>query len=160
METLKTVISDRLASLSSSDKVSSPIIGDIRSVYIDCDQEDLDSSDIDLLYNWLTKQFRVVLPDFAAGGLSQSEVMMAQCEGVLIYHGRASGLWLRRRLLSLKKTRYRRNKPLLAKAIYIAKPTTPEKQIFLEPDMLLIDGLERFDAQLLLPFLENLQEEV
>ena len=156
IEALKTVIQDRLTQPEPLPDPDSAANGS-RKVYLDCDRRDLETADIEPLYDWLEQRFQVVLPDYEASSLSQSEALLKQCEAVLIYHGQASGLWLKRRLLALKKTLYARPKPLLAKAVYVAGPATPTKQGFSDPDMPVIDGLREFNPGLLEPILAPLK---
>ena len=156
LEALKTTIYDRIAQISYIP--NAPIQNSLRKIYLDCDQRDLDTDDIEPLYDWLEERFHVVLPDYSTSSLSQSEASLRQCEAVLIYYGQASGLWLKRRLLALRKTIYDRPKPLLAKAVYLARPDTPVKQTFSDSDVIVIDGLKQFNPGLLKPFLSELEE--
>lgn len=123
------------------------------TVYLDCDERDLETAAIEPLYDWLEQNFHVILPDYQDSSLTQSEALIKQCEAVLIYYGEASGLWLKRRLLALKKTLYGRPKPLLAKAIYAVNPN---KQRFSDPDVPVIEGFNGFRPDLLNVFLEQL----
>ena len=159
LEVLKTVIQERLTQLAS---LPEPELTDgegMHRVYLDCDQRDLDTEDIEPLYDWLEQRFQVILPDYESSSLRQSEARLKQCEAVLIYYGQASGLWLKRRLLALKKTLYERPRPLLTKAIYVAGPVTPTKQGFSDPEVPVIDGLQAFNPSLLEPFLAPLTGE-
>lgn len=152
LESLKDIIHERLTQpppLLEPDLLADGTV----QVYLDCDARDLETPDIEPLYDWLEQNFRVVLPDFEANGVTRSETLLQQCEAVLIYCGRASGLWLKRRLLALKKTRYGRPKPLLAKAVYLADPT---KQHLSDPDVPLIQGFGGFEPTLLEDFMAAL----
>ncbi len=151
LETLKDVIRDRLA------KPPAPVFdlpqdGTVQ-IYLDCDERDLETAEIEPLYNWLEQNFHVVLPDYDDSSLTQSEALIKQCEAVLIYYGEASGLWLKRRLLALKKTLYGRPKPLRAKAIYAANAA---KQRFADPEVPVIEGFRGFQPNLLDVFLKQL----
>ncbi len=95
----------------------------------------------------------MVLPTENDSGLTGSEALIQQCEAVLIYYGEASSLWLKRRLLALKKTLYARPKPLRAKAIYAANR---DRQIFSDPEVPVIQGFGGFQPDLLNVFLEQL----
>ena len=148
LEALKTVIQDRLTQPEPKPEIDLESNG-LRKVYLDCDQRDLETAEIEPLYDWLEQRFQVVLPDYDASSLSQSEAVLKQCEAVLIYYGQASGLWLKRRLLALKKARYDRPKPLLAKAVYMAAPATPTKRGFSDPELSVINGLQAFNPGLL-----------
>ncbi|TVP63123.1 MAG: hypothetical protein EA342_18420 [Leptolyngbya sp. LCM1.Bin17] len=151
LESLKDIIHDRLTQplLSIPDI---PEDGTVK-VYLDCDERDLEAPEIEPVYEWLTQNFRVVLPDHDKNSLTHSEDLLRQCEAVLIFYGQASELWLKRRLLALKKTLYDRPKPLRAKAIYLADSS---KQLLTDPDVLIIQGFRGFHPDLLTTFLEQL----
>lgn len=151
LEDLKTIIQDRLVQSAS---IAEP--GEGRKVYLDCDQRDLDAAEIEPLYEWLEQNVEVVLPDHANTNLSQSEALIKQCQGVLIYYGQANGLWLTRRLNALRKSLYDRPQPLITKAVYVAGPKRPNKQSLSAADVPVIDGLQAFDPGLLEPFLAPL----
>ncbi len=151
LESLKDIIHDRLIH-PPTPTLDLPHDGTVQ-VYLDCDERDLETAAIEPLYDWLEQNFRVVLPDYEDSSLTHSEALIKQCEAVLIYYGEASGLWLKRRLLALKKTLYGRPKPLRAKAIYAANPA---KQHFSDTDVPIIKGFGEFQPDLLNVFLEQL----
>jgi len=151
LESLKDIIRDRLIR-PPAPALDLPLDG-IVQVYLDCDERDLEASAIEPLYNWLETNFHVVLPDYEDSSLTRSEALIKQCEAVLIYYGEASGLWLKRRLLALKKTLYGRSTPLRAKAIYAANPA---RQQFTDPDVPVIEGFGEFHPELLNVFVEQL----
>jgi hypothetical protein len=151
LESLKDIIRDRLTE--PAIRVPNiPLDGTVK-IYLDCDERDLETPEIEPLYKWLDQNFRVILPDSENNGVIRSEALLKQCEAVLIYYGQASGLWLKRRLLALKKTLYDRSTPLRAKAIYAANPA---KQQFSDPDVPVIEGFGGFQPDLLNVFLEQL----
>ncbi|MGF1517276.1 MAG: hypothetical protein ACFCVB_05655 [Nodosilinea sp.] len=150
LESLKDIIRDHLAKPPPATATS---LDGIVNVYLDCDERDLETAAIEPLYDWLEQNFHVILPDYQDSSLIQSEALIKQCEAVLIYYGEASGLWLKRRLLALKKTLYGRPKPLRAKAIYAVNPA---KQRFSDPKVPVIDGFGGFQPDLLNVFLEQL----
>jgi hypothetical protein len=154
LETLKTLIHDRLTQPAQAAEPLLEPTGAVQ-IYLDCDERDLERPEIEPLYEWLEQHFQVVLPDFEDNGVTRSEGLLKQCEAVLIYYGEASGLWLKRRLLALKKTLYGRPKPLLAKAIYLANPA---KQSFADPEVPVIQGFGPFQPTLLESFLAQLGE--
>jgi hypothetical protein len=151
LESLKDIIHDRLENPPQPEIPELAMDGSVQ-VYLDCDERDLETPDIEPLYEWLENNFRVILPDYEANGNTRSEALLKQCEAVLIYYGQASGLWLKRRLLALKKTLYGRPKPLLAKAVYVANPG---KQVT-DPDVQVIEGFGGFRPDLLTSFIEPL----
>ena len=148
LEDLKTFIQDRL------DRPAVPTAtnGGLK-VLLDCDEEDINAPEIEPLYEFLDQQFEVQLPDYEAGGLAASETLLRQCDAVLIYYGHASGLWLKRRLLALKKTFYGRLRPLLAQAVYVAHP---HKQA--TADIPVIQGVDQFTPTVLEPFLAQVAQ--
>jgi hypothetical protein len=151
LEALKDIIHDRIM------RPPAPMpdlsLDGIVQVYLDCDERDLETPGIEPLYEWLEQNFRVVLPDYEDSNVTRSEAMIKQCEAVLIYYGEASGLWLKRRLLALKKTLYGRSMPLRAKAVYAANPA---KQCLSDSDVPVIEGFGKFQPDLLNVFLEQL----
>ncbi|MEM9904776.1 MAG: hypothetical protein AAF921_07115 [Cyanobacteria bacterium P01_D01_bin.44] len=152
LEDLKTFIQDRI------DRPAHPLeaLADTDSslrLLLDCDQQDLESSDLDPLYDYLEQQFDVVLPDYDISGVTSSESLLRQCDAVLIYYGQASGLWLKRRINALKKTLYGRFKPLLAQAVYVAAPLTPTKQRLCDPGIPVIQAIDTFTPTVLDSFL-------
>lgn len=151
LESLKTLIHERLNPPAIAPPA--PTANGALPLYLDCDERDLEHPDIEQLYEWLDERFQVMLPDFEAKGVASSERLIQQCEAVLIYYGEASGLWLKRRLLALKKTLYGRPKPLRAKAVYIADPS---KQRFSDPEVTVIEGFRGFQPTLLDEFLASL----
>ncbi|NET32562.1 MAG: TIR domain-containing protein [Cyanothece sp. SIO1E1] len=158
LEDLKTLIQDRLTRPHQdlANRVSAN--GQVQ-VYLDCDRRDLEAPDIEPLYDYLEQQFQVLLPDYeAGGGLQDSENMLRQCDAVLIYYGQASGLWLKRRVLALKKTLYARLKPLIAQAIYVAAPANPSKQGLADSGLPVIQGFEAFSPNLLEPFMAQMSQ--
>lgn len=152
LESLKTLIHDRLTRPVAVPRLDMAA-DDAPQIYLDCDERDLDNPDIESLYEWLDQHFRVVLPDFDDKGVTSSEALLKQCEAVLIYYGQASGLWLKRRLLAIKKTLYGRSKPLRAKAVYVADPN---KQRFSDADVQVIEGFGGFQPTLLTEFVSSL----
>ena len=148
LEDLKTFIQDRI------DRPVAPTVtnGSLK-LLLDCDEEDINAPEIEPLYEFLNQQFEVELPDYEAGGLAASETLLRQCDAVLIYYGHASGLWLKRRLLALKKTFYGRLRPLQAQAVYVANPHKHATA-----DILVIQGVGQFTPTVLEPFLAQVAQ--
>ncbi|MEM1256148.1 MAG: hypothetical protein AAGI69_27230 [Cyanobacteria bacterium P01_H01_bin.21] len=146
LEDLKTFIQDRLE----RPTVDPVEANDSLKVLLDCNEQDLISPTIEPLYEFLSERFEVQLPDHDTGSLAASENLLRQCDAVLIYYGHdASGLWLKRRLLALQKTLYKRLRPLLAKAVYVADP---QKQAA-ATNIPVIRGADGFTPNALEPFL-------
>ena len=155
-EDLKTHIDTQLLRLAQPPKGMSVNDGQ-KKIYLDCDERDLDSPEIEPLYDYLETHFEVVTPEYEEGGIAVSEEMMRQCDGVLFYYGHGNGLWLKRRMRSLQKTLYKRVRPLLAQAVYVAAPETPPKKAFAaKEDVKLIVGWDAFSPELLEEFMQKL----
>jgi hypothetical protein len=156
LESLKDIIHDRLLHPPPATDPDLLPDGSVQ-IYLDCDEQDLDSGAIDPLTDWLETHFTIQLPDFKDNGVSRSEALLKQCEAVLIFYGHAGSAWLRRRIRALQKTSsYGRQTPLLAKAIYVAGPENPTKQSLREEDIPIIKGLDEFRPSLLESFIMQL----
>ena len=56
---------------------------------------------------------------------------LINCDAVIIFYGRAGDEWLRVKLLKMVKAPgWGRSRPLLARAVYVAAPSTPAKQAY------------------------------
>ncbi|WP_017324257.1 TIR domain-containing protein [Synechococcus sp. PCC 7336] len=121
-------------------------------VYLDFDRRDFDAPELEQLYEYLEQQFRVETPDYEAGeGVESSEEKLRRSDGVLIYYGRASGLWFKRRLNALRKS-LASVRSELPRAVYVGNPMTPSKQELQVPGLAVIRELETFSPELLQPF--------
>lgn len=74
---------------------------------------------------------------------------------MLLYYGAGDELWLRRKVRELQKsTALEREKPSLARAIYIGAPATPQKERFRTHEgMLIREPANGFDPSVLAPLL-------
>jgi hypothetical protein len=125
-----------------------------------CDQRDL--AETRPLEDFLFDQhFEVTLPVFdgdEAQLRGDHEANLSACDAAIIYYGAGSELWLRAKLRELQKIAgYGRTTPLLAKAVYVATPMTPDKQRFRTHDALVIAAGDTFAAAPLEPFVERLK---
>ncbi len=147
----------------SEDPQGSEEIGDYATIYLICDQQDLEQ--IAPLEDYLFEElgYEVVLPAFE-GDESETrldhEENLCSCDAVLIYHGEGSDLWLRSKLRELKKAPgYGRTKPLGAKAILVAPPMSPGKERLRTREALVIQQPEGFEPDSLKPFIKQIQED-
>jgi hypothetical protein len=131
----------------------------IKRIYLISDRRDADSTRPleDFLFG---RQYEVILPVFdgdEAQVRQEHEANLTDCDAALIYYGAGNELWLRSKLRELQKIAgYGRTKPLLAKAVYIAPPATPEKARFRTLEAMVIAGSEGPTAAALDPFLAKL----
>ncbi|MCP4215865.1 MAG: TIR domain-containing protein [bacterium] len=132
-------------------------------VYLICDQQDMeeDSDHLRNLEDYLYDQgYEVVLPIFDGEEedvLNDYHENLKNCDGVMIYYGAGNELWLRSVTRDLTKIAgYGRTRPLNSKAVYIAPPTSRQKERFRSRNLLVINGLAGFSANLLEPFHQTL----
>ena len=130
-------------------------------IYIICDQVDLTSEGLVTLRKYLFSQnLQYILPseiDDEGEALREHTENMELCDACLIYYGQGSPKWLNAKLRDFRKLLSQRAQPILAKAIYIALPETPEKKEFETLEALVINGLGGFDKNALTPFLDRLK---
>ena len=94
-------------------------------IYLICDQLDLDATPPleDYLFD---RGYEIITPVFegdAAQVLRDHEENLRLCDAALVYYGAGSELWLRGKLRELLKSAgFGRQKPFLAKAVYVAHP--------------------------------------
>ncbi len=135
LEDLKSWIHRRLAPVEEPKPKSQATAsgGDITRVYLICDQPDLESIRPleDLLFE---RGLEVVLPLFdedEAQARQDHEESLCTCDAVLLYYGEAGEAWLRRKLREIQRSAgLGRERPLLAKAIYVGGPPSPQKERF------------------------------
>ena len=113
----------------------------IKRVYVICDRRDIDNTRPleDFLFS---RHCEVILPVFEGDEAQirqEHETNLIECDAAVIYYGAGNELWLRGRLRELQKIAgYGRTKPLVAKAVYVAPPATPEKDRFRTLEALVI----------------------
>lgn len=128
-------------------------------IYLICDQPDLPSvlPIRDYLYD---KGYEAILPAMTGGEAEVREDHkdnLVTCDACLIYYGAANNFWLRSKLRDLQKSPgYGRTKPMLARAVYLASPETPDKTTYRTLDAIVIRNFDVFDPDLLKPFLAAL----
>ncbi|MEO0354004.1 MAG: hypothetical protein AAF268_04205 [Cyanobacteria bacterium P01_A01_bin.3] len=97
------------------------------TVYVDFDRQDTKDPVLEQIQDWLGERFQVLVPHYSSGeGVGSSEAKLRQADGVLIYYGQGSEVWLKRRLNALRKTCSGQRSPVPS-AVYIGQPTTPHK---------------------------------
>ena len=79
---------------------------------------------------------------------------LVQCDGVIIYFGATNELWVQRKLFDLRKVfGLGRQRPFLAKAVFVGSPSKQEKERFRTQDAMVIKAPQGFSADALAPFL-------
>ncbi len=131
----------------------------IKRIYLISDRRDAENTRPleDFLFG---RQYEVILPVFdgdEAQIRQEHEANLTDCDAALIYYGAGNELWLRSKLRELQKIAgYGRTRPMLAKAVYVAAPATPEKARFRTLEAMVIPGSEGPTAAALDPFLAKL----
>jgi len=162
VEDLKTLIHRKLAPPAIT--VAKPLVvpgQEHARVYLLCDQQDSEAAR-PLEDSLFSAGFEVILPFFDEDETQarlEHEENLRTCDAVLVYYGASGELWLRRKLRELQKSAaLGREKPLLARAIYVGPPGTPQKERFRTLEAMLIhEPAGGFDAAVLDPFLAAIQ---
>lgn len=131
-----------------------------RRIYLICDKEDVETTGP--LEDALFRQgIDVITPVFEG---EQAQVRedhqenLKLCDGVIIYYGKGNELWLRAMMRDLlKAVGYGRTAPLDKKAVYIAGPSTPQKERFRSHEVTVINGMNGFDENALSAFTGKLR---
>lgn len=162
LEDLKTLIQDKLnphPPTSGSVDVEPELV----QVYLICDQRDLTSSNetLEQLENHLWDQGFEVIPALFDGDEAAvrqyHQNSLKDCDAAILYYGHGSELWLRTQLGELRKAPgYGRQKPLLAKAIYVAAPKTDRKVRFRTREAMVIKQFEGFSPESLQPLVQQM----
>jgi hypothetical protein len=163
LEELKTAIHDAVER-QRRPEVATPVAQraahGVASVYLVCDEQDREA--VAPLEDWLFEQgFDVTLPasdgDEAAVREDHQQNLLL-CDGVLVYAGRASELWLRAQLRELLKAPgYGRTHPFAAKAIYLGAPESPWKSRFRSHEAQVIARTSDVTPAALAPFVDELR---
>jgi hypothetical protein len=137
-----------------------PESSDHLSVYLVCDGPDRDAAMPieDFLFD---QGFEVVLPAMEGDEIEIREdhkQSLLMCDAALIYCGVASEAWLRAQLRELMKAPgFGREKPMLARAIYLGAPLSPAKERFRTHEAEVIRGGESFSPPSLDSFIGALR---
>ncbi len=132
LEELKTVIQDKLEP--PKEQKASPLeagSSEPTRIYLIHDQQD--QAAVQPLDDYLFDHNCEVLRPLFAGDEAQvsaeHQMNLRDCDVALIYYGQVEEIWLRGKLRDLVKARgYRSGTPFLATAVYVAGPSTPQKQ--------------------------------
>jgi hypothetical protein len=165
LEDLETVIDDKLKPKKKPEAAvaQQPNGGSdqLKYVYLLCDRRDLPAAQAlrDFLYE-TDPRLEVTLPLFEGDETDLREFHkgnLIACDGVLIFFGEATEPWLSTKLLELRKAPgYGRDRPLTAKAIWLASPASPAKERFRTREAIVIQNFGSPSAQAFAPFLTQL----
>jgi hypothetical protein len=137
------------------------------SVYLICDQRDREA-DVHVVEDLLKQRCAVVRSllerevrelrekhkdELEAAIRADHQENLASCDAVLIYHGAGDQLWLRQKLREVHNARgYGRQRPFTVEAVFIAPPSTPDKEAFVINDVLALAAFNEPAAAALEPF--------
>jgi hypothetical protein len=131
IEDLKTLIYRKLLPPAPSAKTAAASPHELTRIYVICDQEDVDAT-ATVTDHLFFQGYEVILPIFdedEAQTRLDHEENLKSADAVLIFYGAGGEVWLRRKLRDLQRSAgLGREKPWLARAIYIAPPSTPQKE--------------------------------
>jgi len=160
LEDLKTLIYRQLAPPESAKKLAPAPPKELTRLYLVCDQTDVEAARP--LEDYLFDQgFEVALPLFdedEAQARMDHEESLCSCDSVLFFYGEAGEPWLRRKLRELQKSAgLGREKPLLARGIYVGHPMTPQKERFRTLETAVLrEPAGGFSPEALAPFLAEI----
>ena len=168
LEDLRTVIHDKLKSPPTPAPALAPAAqttahatsaGIHPMLYLLYDQRDGDAASawVDYLYDHFE-----VLPAVFEGDEAElreyHDENLRNCDGVLIFYGSTTELWVRRKIREIQKAPgYGRTKPAPAVGIVVASPRTAEKEHFRTHDAMVIPQFEGLSAEALQPFIASLK---
>lgn len=162
IEDVKTIIHRKLDPPARVKTAYGNIALDLKTVYLLCDREDLAATEpvVDHLF---TQGYEVILPIFDGDETQtrmEHEESLTSSDGLLLYYGTGSELWMRRKLREMQKSAgLGREKPWLAKAIYIAGPPSPQKERFRTLETTILhEPAGGFDPAVLDPFVRAMSK--
>jgi hypothetical protein len=146
LEELKTHIQQRLSG--NGKKPAAPPGKSAPAIYLIYDQRDAEA--VIPLIKFLARekryQVKVPLVDEEAAEAAEASAAethrrhLTQCDAVLLYYGKGKQVWFDNKLADLEKLAgLDRERPLAARAIYLAAPETPPKMAVYDPDSIIIE---------------------
>lgn len=162
LEDLKSRIHGRLAPPEpQKEKSSVPAVqGDVVRIYLICDQADREAARPldDFLFDRGFEVLPTLFDEDEAQARRDHEESLCTCDAVLLFQGEASEMWLQRKLRELQKSAgLGRDRPMLARGIYVAAPPAPHKERFRTREAIVLrEPAAGFSPEVLAPFLDAL----
>ena len=154
VEELKTVIQMRIDNPNPVPSTTEGA-GELPTLYLDFHRRDFENPEPDFeeLYDYLAEHFTLLVPDYGGGeGIVSSEQKLQQADGVLIFYGQGSGVWLKSRITAVHKS-LSASKADLPRAVYLGNPRKGAKDKWKPPEWLTaIRQGESFSEELLADF--------
>jgi hypothetical protein len=129
-------------------------------IYIICEQADYKSASLTELKKYLFRRgYEPILPsanDNEKEALQEHADNMALCDVALIYYGAGSEKWFNTKLMDFRKFLSRRERPVLAKGVYIAPPGTAAKIAVETHEAKVVFGSDPFSPEALEQFIPEI----
>lgn len=136
--------------------------GEPPRIYILCERADRQTPEFVALRKYLTSWgVEAMLPTM---GESEGETLelhrekLAGCDGALIYFGAGTPRWFEVKLNDFRKFLLNRTPPVRAKAVYVAEPSTLEKEEVETVEALVLRPAGGFAPEAVAPFLARLKK--
>ncbi len=163
IEDLKAVLHDKIKQLEKPvGKKERNALTTEKKIYLICDSRDRELT-LPLRKYLISMNFEVAIPLFEGDPTKirlEQEENLSNCDAVIIFYGKGDESWKRSKTNDLKKINaYKRNKPLLAKYLYLADPSTVDKEEHIElgiPNV--INGLKGFSTSILDDFMNKIEQ--
>ena len=160
LEDLKAVVHDKIQQLNNPDEP--PAVAQIEAtkrVYLICDARDRGQT-LPLRKYLIENNIEVTIPLFEGDPSAirhDQEENLRHCDAVIIFYGEGDEYWKRSKENELKKINsYHRTKPLLGQFVYLAGPSSVDKEeMVVLGTRNVLDGLSGFSTDALQPFLHK-----
>lgn len=167
IEDLKTAVVENLKKVvdSRKKKASQPQLDacdELTRIYVICDQLDLGSESLEAMHRYLfDRGYECILPsadDDESEAPKHHQENLELCDAFLIFYGAGSDRWFQAMLRDFRTFLSRRQRPVLAKAAYVAPPQTAAKDRLLTHEAIVLRGAETFAPEALAPFVSKLAQ--
>jgi hypothetical protein len=139
---------------------AAPAAGDVRSAYLIYDQRDADAvaAWADILFDQRVEVLHPVFDGDESEIREYQDETLRTCDGVIIFQGAATEVWLRRKMRELQKSAgYGRTLAPPALAICQLGPKTAEKERFRTHEGVVLRGWDGASPEALAPFMARLR---
>lgn len=155
-EDLKTIIQKKLKVY----KITPAAPKERKRVYLICDKQDAEAVS-ELAGHLEDEGYEVAIP-FKQGPdmITKHTENLRQCDAILIFYGNSAPYSIEMKLKDVRKNEMHRQKPLLAKGVYVGGPETELKKGFAAPDAVVMKGFAAITADSLDPFLKRIESGV
>jgi TIR domain len=141
-------------------RVAEAAEGEPPRVYILCERADRQTPEFVALRKYLASQgVETTLPTIGEGEtLELHREKLAECDGALIYFGAGAPRWFEVKLNDFRKFLHNRTPPVCVKAVYIAEPSTLEKEEVETVEALVLRPVAGSAPEAVAPFIARLKK--